>query len=332
MNHDYLLESIRLNKVFAQSKSLFNWHPRSVKAVNDVSFGVKPKEVLGLVGESGCGKSTLGRTILRLLPASSGQVLYRGQDLLTLPSSEMFQMRKKLQIIFQDVYSSLNPRMTVEDIITAPLDVFKEGSRAERRERVVELLNEVGLSSHYLNRFPHEFSGGQRQRLVIARALILNPELVVCDEPVSALDVSVRAQVLNLMNRLQRDKGLTYLFISHDLSVVKHISDRIAVMYLGKIVELADRDELFSHPAHPYTGALLSAIPLADTKKRRKRVILQGDIPNPYHPPTGCYFHTRCPKATERCKEEEPPLEEIGPGHTCACFYPDEKRSIYDRI
>lgn len=323
MSEEYLLETVKLNKFFSESKSIFNLHPKSVKAVNNVSIKVKPMEVLGLVGESGCGKSTLGRTILRLLPATSGKVLYHGEDILKYNSKQMFQMRRKLQIIFQDVYSSLNPRMTVEDIVTAPLDVFKEGNKAYRKEKVIEILEEVGLRSQYLNRFPHEFSGGQRQRLVIARALILNPELVVCDEPVSALDVSVRAQVLNLMNKLQREKGLTYIFISHDLSVVKHISDRIAVMYLGKVVELAERDELFSHTAHPYTKALLSAIPIADTSKRRNRIILQGDIPNPYDPPSGCYFHLRCPKANNRCKEEVPELEEISPGHQCACLYPE---------
>ena len=323
MSSEYLLETINLSKHFSESKSLFNWNPKSVKAVNNVNIKVKPKEVLGLVGESGCGKSTLGRTILRLLPATSGKILYKGDDILKYNNKQMFELRKKMQIIFQDVYSSLNPRMTVGDIVTAPLNVFKEGDKKYRQNKVIEMLEEVGLRSQYLNRFPHEFSGGQRQRIVIARSLIMNPELVICDEPVSALDVSVRAQVLNLMKKLKEEKGLTYIFISHDLSVVNHISDRIAVMYLGNVIELAERDELFKKAFHPYTKALLSAVPIASTEARKNRIILKGDIPNPYDPPKGCCFNTRCPKVTQRCREEIPELKTLASDHLCACFYPD---------
>ena len=284
-----------------------------------MSLSVKRGETLGLVGESGCGKSTLGRTILRLIPATEGQVLYNGEDILTYDKKKMWEMRRKLQIIFQDPYSSLNPRMTVYDLISAPLEVYRIGTKEERREMVEEILQEVGLDKQYLNRFPHEFSGGQRQRIGIARALILNPEFVVCDEAVSALDVSVRAQVLNLMRNMQQKKNLTYLFISHDLSVVRHISDRIAVMYLGSVAEVAEKAQLYSNPMHPYTKALLSAIPLPEVKKKRQRIILEGDVPSAYNPPSGCKFHTRCPYATDRCKEEIPVLQEVEKGHKVAC-------------
>lgn len=295
-----------------------------VQAVQDVSLYIKKGETLGLVGESGCGKSTLGRTILRLIPATEGQVLYNGEDILTYDKKKMWEMRRKLQIIFQDPYSSLNPRMTVYDLISAPLEVYKIGTKAERREMVEEILQEVGLDKQYLNRFPHEFSGGQRQRIGIARALILNPEFVVCDEAVSALDVSVRAQVLNLMRNMQQKKNLTYLFISHDLSVVRHISDRIAVMYLGSVAEVAEKAQLYSNPMHPYTKALLSAIPLPDVKKKRQRIILQGDVPSAYNPPSGCKFHTRCPYATDRCKQEIPVLRQMEKGHQVACHRAEE--------
>ncbi len=321
MKNEILIETKQLTKYFVGKKSLFNLHPKSVKAVDGVNLKIHEGEVLGLVGESGCGKSTLGRTILRLLPATSGEVLYRGQDILKFDKKQMWEMRRKMQIIFQDSYSSLNPRMTVEDLVGAPLEVFKEGTKEQRRERVVEMLEEVGLGAQHLYRFPHEFSGGQRQRIGIARALILNPDLVVCDEPVSALDVSVRAQVLNLMRTLQKKKGLTYLFISHDLSVVKHISDRVAVMYLGRVVELADRDELYRNPLHPYTQALLSAIPIPDTNRRRNRIVLSGDVPNPYNPPAGCHFHLRCSRVCESCKESAPALREVAPGHWVACQF-----------
>ena len=323
-NTNILLETKNLSKYFTGKKGLLNRQPAQVKAVDHVSLTVNKGETLGLVGESGCGKSTLGRTILRLIPATEGQVLYNGEDILTYDKKKMWEMRRKLQIIFQDPYSSLNPRMTVYDLISAPLEVYKIGSKAERREMVEEILQEVGLDKQYLNRFPHEFSGGQRQRIGIARALILNPEFVVCDEAVSALDVSVRAQVLNLMRNMQQKKNLTYLFISHDLSVVRHISDRIAVMYLGSVAEVAEKAQLYSNPMHPYTKALLSAIPLPDVKKKRQRIILQGDVPSAYNPPSGCKFHTRCPYATDRCKQEIPVLRQMEKGHQVACHRAEE--------
>ena len=323
-NTNILLETKNLSKYFTGKKGLLNRQPAQVKAVDHVSLSVNKGETLGLVGESGCGKSTLGRTILRLIPATEGQVLYNGEDILTYDKKKMWEMRRKLQIIFQDPYSSLNPRMTVYDLISAPLEVYKIGTKAERREMVEEILQEVGLDKQYLNRFPHEFSGGQRQRIGIARALILNPEFVVCDEAVSALDVSVRAQVLNLMRNMQQKKNLTYLFISHDLSVVRHISDRIAVMYLGSVAEVAEKAQLYSNPMHPYTKALLSAIPLPDVKKKRQRIILQGDVPSAYNPPSGCKFHTRCPYATDRCKQEIPVLRQMEKGHQVACHRTEE--------
>ena len=323
-NTNILLETKNLSKYFTGKKGLLNRQPAQVKAVDHVSLTVNKGETLGLVGESGCGKSTLGRTILHLIPATEGQVLYNGEDILTYDKKKMWEMRRKLQIIFQDPYSSLNPRMTVYDLISAPLEVYKIGTKAERREMVEEILQEVGLDKQYLNRFPHEFSGGQRQRIGIARALILNPEFVVCDEAVSALDVSVRAQVLNLMRNMQQKKNLTYLFISHDLSVVRHISDRIAVMYLGSVAEVAEKAQLYSNPMHPYTKALLSAIPLPDVKKKRQRIILQGDVPSAYNPPSGCKFHTRCPYATDRCKQEIPVLRQMEKGHQVACHRAEE--------
>ena len=323
-NTNILLETKNLSKYFTGKKGLLNRQPAQVKAVDHVSLTVNKGETLGLVGESGCGKSTLGRTILRLITATEGQVLYNGEDILTYDKKKMWEMRRKLQIIFQDPYSSLNPRMTVYDLISAPLEVYKIGTKAERREMVEEILQEVGLDKQYLNRFPHEFSGGQRQRIGIARALILNPEFVVCDEAVSALDVSVRAQVLNLMRNMQQKKNLTYLFISHDLSVVRHISDRIAVMYLGSVAEVAEKAQLYSNPMHPYTKALLSAIPLPDVKKKRQRIILQGDVPSAYNPPSGCKFHTRCPYATDRCKQEIPVLRQMEKGHQVACHRAEE--------
>ena len=279
-------------------------------------------ETLGLVGESGCGKSTLGRTILKLIPMTSGQVIYNGEDIAAYDKKQMWEMRKRMQIIFQDPYSSLNPRMTVYDLVSAPLEVYGIGSAAERKEMVISILNDVGLDKQYLNRFPHEFSGGQRQRIGIARALILNPEFVVCDEAVSALDVSVRAQVLNLMKKMQQKRNLTYLFISHDLSVVRHVSDRVAVMYLGSVVEIADKQDLYGAPLHPYTRALLSAIPIPDANRKRNRIILEGDVPSAYNPPSGCKFHTRCPYATDRCREEVPALRDMGGGHSVACHFP----------
>lgn len=292
---------------------------QTLRAVNKVSFSLGEKDSLGLVGESGCGKSTLGRTILNLIPKTSGQIFYEGQDIGAYDKKQMWEMRKKMQIIFQDPYSSLNPRMTVYDLVSAPLEVYGIGSAKERREMVISILHDVGLDQQYLNRFPHEFSGGQRQRIGIARALILNPEFVVCDEAVSALDVSVRAQVLNLMKKMQEKRGLTYLFISHDLSVVRHVSDRVAVMYLGSVVEVAEKRELYGHPLHPYTKALLSAIPIPDANRKRQRIILEGDVPSAYNPPAGCKFHTRCPYATDRCRQEVPALKDVGGGHMAAC-------------
>ena len=294
-------------------------NPPVVKAVDDINLTIHKGETLGLVGESGCGKSTLGRTILNLIPKTSGQIFYEGQDIGVYDKKQMWEMRKKMQIIFQDPYSSLNPRMTVYDLVSAPLEVYGIGSAKERREMVISILHDVGLDQQYLNRFPHEFSGGQRQRIGIARALILNPEFVVCDEAVSALAVSVRAQVLNLMKKMQEKRGLTYLFISHDLSVVRHVSDRVAVMYLGSVVEVAEKRELYGHPLHPYTKALLSAIPIPDANRKRQRIILEGDVPSAYNPPAGCKFHTRCPYATDRCRQEVPALKDVGGGHMAAC-------------
>ena len=317
-----LLETKDLRKYFSGKKGLFNLNPPVVKAVDDINLTIHKGETLGLVGESGCGKSTLGRTILKLIPMTSGQVIYNGEDIAAYDKKQMWEMRKRMQIIFQDPYSSLNPRMTVYDLVSAPLEVYGIGSAAERKEMVISILNDVGLDKQYLNRFPHEFSGGQRQRIGIARALILNPEFVVCDEAVSALDVSVRAQVLNLMKKMQQKRNLTYLFISHDLSVVRHVSDRVAVMYLGSVVEIADKQDLYGAPLHPYTRALLSAIPIPDANRKRNRIILEGDVPNAYNPPSGCKFHTRCPYATDRCREEVPALRDMDGGHSVACHFP----------
>lgn len=315
-----LLETRDLRKYFTGKKGLFNRNPPVVKAVDDINLTIRKGETLGLVGESGCGKSTLGRTILKLIPMTSGQVFYEGQDIAAYDKKQMWEMRKKMQIIFQDPYSSLNPRMTVFDLVSAPLQVYGIGTREEQKEMVISMLSDVGLDKQYLNRFPHEFSGGQRQRIGIARALILNPEFVVCDEAVSALDVSVRAQVLNLMKKMQKKRNLTYLFISHDLSVVRHVSDRVAVMYLGSVVEVAGKKELYRSPKHPYTQALLSAIPIPDANRKRNRIILEGDVPSAYNPPSGCKFHTRCPYAEERCRTEVPVLRPVGEeGHLAAC-------------
>lgn len=319
-----LLETKDLRKYFSGKKGLFNLNPPVVKAVDDINLKIHKGETLGLVGESGCGKSTLGRTILKLIPMTSGQVIYNGEDIAAYDKKQMWEMRKRMQIIFQDPYSSLNPRMTVYDLVSAPLEVYGIGSAAERKEMVISILNDVGLDKQYLNRFPHEFSGGQRQRIGIARALILNPEFVVCDEAVSALDVSVRAQVLNLMKKMQQKRNLTYLFISHDLSVVRHVSDRVAVMYLGSVVEIADKQDLYGAPLHPYTRALLSAIPIPDANRKRNRIILEGDVPSAYNPPSGCKFHTRCPYATDRCREEVPALRDMSGGHSVACHLPLE--------
>ena len=314
-----LLEVQKVKKEFVTSKSLTGKPLKIVHAVDSVDLTIYEGETIGVVGESGCGKSTLGRCILQLIRPTAGNVLYRGEDITKLNKEQMRQMRRKMQLIFQDPYASLNPRMTVLELIMAPLEAFGIGTMEERVQRVKEIMELVGMPENMMNRYPHEFSGGQRQRIVIARALVLNPEFVVCEEPVSALDVSVRAQVLNLIQELKKKKHLTYMFISHDLSVVKYISDRIAVMYLGRIVEIAEKNELYNNPQHPYTKALLSAIPIPDVDNKMKREILTGDVPSPLNPPSGCYFHTRCKYATERCKTECPALHDVGNGHMVAC-------------
>lgn len=318
-NGSHLLEVRDLCKYFLNSKKLFQ-EPVYLKAVDHISFTLAQGETLGLVGESGCGKSTLGRTILRLIEATSGEIVYDGVDIAGYKPEEMRLMRKQMQMIFQDPYASLNPRMTVRETIRSPLDVFNLGSRQEREERVIQVMRRVGLNEYHLNRYPHEFSGGQRQRVVIARALITNPRFIVCDEPVSALDVSVRSQVLNLLRDLQEEYHLAYLFISHDLSVVKHISDRIAVMYLGNIVELADKRTLYENPLHPYTQALMASIPIPDTDVVRKKAALTGELPSPLSPPPGCKFQTRCPYASEQCRAQRPELKDVGGRHQVACF------------
>ncbi len=295
----------------------------AVQAVDDISISIRKGETIGLVGESGCGKSTAGRAILQLYKPTAGQVLYEGRDLTKLGSNEMRRMRRHLQMIFQDPYASLNPRMTVGNIVGEPLQIHKIATNnKERSERVQELLKVVGLNPYFANRYPHEFSGGQRQRIGIARALAARPSFVVADEPVSALDVSIQAQVVNLLEELQDEFNLTYLFISHDLSVVRHIADRVAVMYLGKIVEIADRNSLYENPSHPYTKALLSAVPIPDPKveRKRERIILTGDVPSPINPPSGCRFHTRCPYVMDVCKERVPPLIKQKEGHEVACW------------
>jgi oligopeptide transport system ATP-binding protein len=306
----------------------------AVKAVDDISFDITEGETLGLVGESGCGKSTTGRAILQLYKPTAGVVEFNGRDLVKLKSGEMRRMRRELQMIFQDPYASLNPRMTVGSIIGEPLEIHNLAKGREKTERVQELLRTVGLNPYFANRYPHEFSGGQRQRIGIARALAVEPKFIVCDEPISALDVSIQAQIINLLEELQEKLGLTYLFIAHDLAVVRHISDRVAVMYVGKMVEVTDRNEIFENPLHPYTRALLSSIPIPDPvlEKRRTRMILIGDVPSPVNPPTGCRFNPRCPYAEDNCRTDEPPLNEVRPGHFVACHYWDEVESGSKRI
>lgn len=307
----------------------------TIKAVDGISFTIKRGETLGLVGESGCGKSTTGRAILQLYRPTNGNVIFDGQDLTTLKGETLRRMRRNVQMIFQDPYASLNPRMTVGDIIGEPIRVHKLRSNSTQvRARVQELLGLVGLNPGFSNRYPHEFSGGQRQRIGIARALAVEPSFVVCDEPVSALDVSIQAQIVNLLEELQDKLGLTYLFIAHDLSVVKHISDRIAVMYLGKVVELSDGAQLYTNPLHPYTQALLSAVPIPDPRieQKRRRIILEGDVPSPLNPPAGCHFHTRCPIAIQRCKEETPPFTDYGGGHFAACWRARESSTLMPEV
>jgi len=322
--NDVLLKVEHLRKWFPVAKWFYE-KQRYVKAVDDVSFEVKKGETLGLVGESGCGKSTLARVVLQLIKRNEGTVEFDGRELTTLKKKELNKIRKEMQIVFQDPFKSLHPRMRVGQSIGAPLEISRTiTDKEERQKRVLELMTRVGLNAEQYDRYPHEFSGGQRQRIVIARALATNPKLLVCDEPVSALDVSVRAQVLNLLKELQREFDLTYIFISHDLSVVEYVCDRIAVMYLGKIVELGTTEQIFSDPKHPYTQALLSAAPdLNDPHK--DRIILEGDIPSPIDPPSGCRFHTRCPHATERCSKECPSTVDLGNGHSVACFLHEAK-------
>ena len=315
-----LLRVRHLKKYFPIRGGLFSREVARVHAVDDVSFDIRPGETLGLVGESGCGKSTTGRTILRLVEPTAGEVWFQERNVTALDKRALRQIRKEMQIIFQDPYASLNPRMTVRSIIGEALVIHKLArGRREREERVVQLLETVGLSAEHLRRYPHEFSGGQRQRIGIARALAVSPKLIVADEPVSALDVSIQAQIINLLEELQQKFGLTYLFIAHDLSVVEHISTRVAVMYLGKLVEVAPAKELYTNPKHPYTEALLSAVPIPDPAMRRRRILLEGDVPSPIRPPSGCRFHTRCPIRVPSCAENDQLLKEVGPGHWVAC-------------
>ena len=319
---EVILEVENLKKYFPIVSGAFRKKVGDVKAVDDVSFTINAGETLGLVGESGCGKSTTGRTILKLIDATAGKVHYKGHDVLNASKDEIKALRREMQIVFQDPYSSLNPRMTVSQIVGEALvehGLYKKGKELD--EYVTEVITQCGLASYHLNRYPHEFSGGQRQRIGIARALALNPSFIVADEPVSALDVSIQSQIINLLTDLQRDRGLSYLFISHDLGVVKYISHRVGVMYLGSLVELSEKKAIFDNPKHPYTQALLSAIPVPDPKSKAKRIILQGDIPSPANPPSGCKFHTRCMYAKDICKEQVPEFRDLGGGHFVACHF-----------
>jgi oligopeptide/dipeptide ABC transporter ATP-binding protein len=314
-----LIEVRNLKKYFPVRGGVLRRVQAWVQAVDDVSFTVRKGECLGLVGESGCGKTTVGRTVLRLIPATEGSVLFEGRDVFTMQDAELKQLRRDMQIIFQDPYSSLDPRMPVGESVAEGLKAHGMKSARQRQEAATEVLRRVGLESYHARRYPHEFSGGQRQRIGIARALAMQPKFIVCDEPVSALDVSIQAQVLNILRDLQQDFNLTYLFIAHNLSVVEHISDRVAVMYLGKIAEVADRETLYRSPQHPYTQALMSAIPIPDPDRQRDQLVLSGDVPSPLRPPPGCRFHTRCPLAYDRCKVEEPPLLDLGGEHMVSC-------------
>ena len=316
-----LLEVKHLKKYFPIKGGVFSKTIGYVYAVDDVNFTIAKGETLGLVGESGCGKSTTGRSILRLIEPTDGEVYFEGQDVIKLEKGSMRALRREMQIIFQDPYASLNPRMTIGSIIGEPLEIHKIARGSEKEERVASLLQKVGLRAEDMRKYPHEFSGGQRQRIGIARALALNPKLIVCDEPVSALDVSIQAQVINLLGDLQVEFGLSYLFIAHNLNVVEHISNRVAVMYLGQIVELASDAELYNNPQHPYTEALLSAVPIPDPTVKKKRIILEGDVPSPINPPKGCHFHTRCMYKEKICEEVEPEFKDIGGGHWVACHF-----------
>ncbi|HRJ55665.1 MAG TPA: dipeptide ABC transporter ATP-binding protein [Anaerolineales bacterium] len=319
-NKSDLLVVKNLVKHFPVRSGLLQRTSAWVKAVDNVSFVVKQGETLGMVGESGCGKTTVGRTILRLVEPTSGEVSFNGQDLTKMNNRELKPLRRDMQIIFQDPYASLNPRIPIGESVMEGLQIHNIGRPKERWEIAINMLKKVGLEEYHARRYPHEFSGGQRQRIGIARALALNPKFIVCDEPVSALDVSIQSQVLNILKDLQQEFGLTYLFIAHNLSVVEHISDRVAVMYLGKMVELTDRESLYREPLHPYTRALLSAIPVAHPSQKRERTILKGDVPSPLNPPKGCRFHTRCPIAVEKCSQQEPEFKEVRPGHFVACW------------
>ena len=319
--NEILVRVENLKKYFPITRGVFQKHVGDIKAVDDVTFFVRRNETLGLVGESGCGKTTTGRTILQLYRPTGGQVYFEGQDLSVMKGEQLRHLRRRMQMIFQDPYASLNPRMTIGSIVGEPLEVHNIAKGKEKRERVQELLRVVGLNPYFVNRYPHEFSGGQRQRIGVARALALNPDFIVCDEPVSSVDVSIQAQIVNLLEDLQAQFGMAYLFIAHDLSMVRHISDRVAVMYLGKIVELTTRDELYENPLHPYTQALLSAVPIPDpvVEERRQRIILEGDVPSPANPPSGCNFSTRCPAVMDICHKEDPEFKEIDSEHWAAC-------------
>ncbi|MCE5184605.1 MAG: dipeptide ABC transporter ATP-binding protein [Planctomycetaceae bacterium] len=331
---------VEVSNKLVEVKDLKTWFPirtgllrrtvGHVKAVDGVSFSMEAGKTLGLVGESGCGKTTVGRTLIRLIPHTAGTFLFEGRDVFAIPPKQMKPFRRQVQMMFQDPFGSLNPRMTVEDIIGEPLQVHRIVSARQRRDRVADMMEKVGLSSQHLNRYPHEFSGGQRQRIGIARALILEPKFLICDEPVSALDVSIQSQIINLLQDLQKQMNLTYLFIAHDLAVVEHISDFVAVMYLGRIVEYADRDSIYAHPLHPYTQALLSAIPVPVPARQTHRIVLLGEVPSPANPPSGCPFHPRCPLAEGRCAQQVQTLESKDtPGHLAACWKTEESRRRY---
>jgi len=321
VREEYILEVNNLVKHFPLGGGLFSKKQQIVQAVNGISFKVKRGETLGIVGESGCGKSTAGRSIIRLYEPTAGQIIFEGKDVTKAKGNDLMELRRNMQMIFQDPYASLNPRMTVGDIVAEAIDIHKLARGQKRTDRILELLKIVGLNPEHANRFPHEFSGGQRQRIGIARALAVNPSLIICDEPISALDVSIQAQVVNMLEELQEKLGLTYLFIAHDLSMVKYISHRIAVMYLGRIVELTSSNDLYLNPMHPYTQGLLSAIPIPDpiAESKRQRIVPKGNVPSPIDPPSGCYFRTRCPHAMEVCAEEAPVLKDMGNNHLVAC-------------